>query len=703
MHQTWTKLIPRIIKFSVITIFGLAFFIGCAPKNLPTYYPNIIARQPQKHPKPTWGYPKLSVLKNADNLRGLTGIAKTGEISSYMRFMQDVEPPFLVRMNLLAGGSLVCISPLEMKWEYRKYVFAKYYREVFTRVKIFLLDGNSGNEVWSRVIPAKGVYEVKEINSTILFQSNYFDVKGKFVEGQLIALRKKTGKILWQRKFNKSFLYFSIAAKHDLIFFSAETEGGSGNKRTIEGVHLPTGKTNLKFSVTEPEDYKRKNNTWPILFSDGIMFFDDGIAFYGLPRGKIKWKRKDFELKGSSQPEVIGRRVYMQSTDGIVALDVGSGKTLWTNGVIKEKITKIIHTENHLCVTESEEGWFSETHTLSLVNATNGTIIWKYETEPILGNFVESKEAVIFTTKDRLIALDQKKGTELYRVKLPWNDEFSYHSVSLRNQAIIVINEWNVAKWNTKNGNLIYHHQFEPLCPIMTTQERMLEQKALGRPVTGMTTTAFTYNSSINKAYYTSKFDQSMANYRKTGDSLYLNDANLNYGMTRHAIGQERVMAGIQSSGALIQATISAGVSILQAKVLAANSMVYPSIDATLQNVRAFENAEYIARLVGVQEGKQRFSAVEVLKLSSGKVTRTFLSPYQMPTDLKTLGSSYMTAHELNGYLPVSVFQHHSFLTLVDFKQKRIFHYGPGLNTDKYVSYGKEGFIRGRLWAFPLD
>jgi outer membrane protein assembly factor BamB len=704
MHKPWTKLISRILTFSVITIIGLAFFIGCAPKNLPVYYPNIIEKQPQKHPKPMWGYPGLSVLKNADNSRGLSGIAKTGEIpASYMKFMQDVEPPFLVSMNLLADGSLVCISPLEMKREYQKFVFAKYCSEVFTLVRIILLDSNKGKEIWSRVIPAKGVYEVKEINSTILFQSKYFDIEGEFVEGQLIALRKKTGKILWQRKFNKPFLYFSIAAKHNLVFFSAETEGGSGNKRTIEGVHLPTGKTNLKFSVTEPDDDKSKKNTWPIQFSDGIMFFENGIAFYELPRGKIKWKRKDFHLKGSSQPVEMGRRVYMQSTDGIVALDVGSGKTLWTNDVIKEKVTKIMHTGNYLCVTDSEKGWFSDMHTLSLLNATNGTIIWKYETDSILGNIVESREAVIFTTKDRLIALDKKKGEELYRIKLPWDDEFSYHSVSLRNQAIIVKNEWNVAKWNTKKGNLIFHHQFEPLCPIMTTQERMLEQKKLGRPVSGMTTTAFTYNSSMNKAWYTSKFNQSMAMYRQTGDSLHLNNAYGYYGMTRHAIGQERIMAGIQTSGAMIQATMSAGMAILQARVQTANSMVYPSIDATLQNVRAFENDEYIARLVGVQEGSQRFSAVEVLKLSSGKVTRAFLSPYQMPIDLKTIGSSVMTATELHGYLPVSIFQHHSFLTLVDFQKKRIFHYGPGLNTDEYVTYGNKGFIRGRLWAFPLN
>jgi hypothetical protein len=393
----------------------------------------------------------------------------------------------------------------------------------------------------------------------------------------------------------------------------------------------------------------------------------------------------------------------LQSKDGLLALDIRTGKTIWTSGSIKEKITKIIHTGKYLCLAQSEKGWFSEKHTLSLVNTAKGSILWRYETDPILGNVVESKEAIIFSTKNRIIALELKKGTELYTVKLPWDDEFSSHAISLRDQAVMVMNEWNVGLWNSRDGKLIYHHHFEPLCPIMTTQERMLEQKALGRPVSGMTVNTFSYTSSLSAADYTAKFNQSMANYRRTGDSLYLNEAQFNYGMTRHAIGQERLNASMQFSQSLANLTMSLGVSILQKRVSTAHALVYPAIDAVLNNYRAFDNAEYAVRLVGLQQGPQRFSAIDILQLSTGKSKHILLSPYQLPADLKTLGSSFFTATEVHGYLPVSIYIPHSFLTSVDFKRKRIYHYGPGLDTDQYVSFGKKGFIRGRLWALPLD
>ncbi|MBW2196237.1 MAG: PQQ-binding-like beta-propeller repeat protein [Deltaproteobacteria bacterium] len=134
---------------------------------------------------------------------------------------------------------------------------------------------------------------------------------------------------------------------------------------------------------------------------------------------------------------------------------------------------------------------FSKTCTLFVADPATGTILWRYKTEPILGNIVESEGAVFFSIKDRIIALDIKNGAELYKEKLPWEEEFSPHKVLLRGHSVIVGNEWNVAMWDQKDGKLVYHHHFEPLCPIMTTEERMREQKALGGQASAMTAGAF--------------------------------------------------------------------------------------------------------------------------------------------------------------------------------------------------------------------
>jgi len=692
----------RLILF-ILTILGISHFLGCAPTNMPSYKRNVIARLPRSQPEPLWIYPELSFLKSADPSKGLTGITKTGELPYYLSFMQNVEPPFLVGMHLLSDGSLLCISPLKMEREYQRFVFANYCREVFTRVKIILIDTESGREKWSTILDAKGLFEIREINSTLLFHSKSFDQKGKFTKGRLVGLQKDTGQILWQRIFTKPFVYFSIADEHNLAIYSFDTDQGSDKSRTVEGIHLPTGQTKLKLSIKESDQADKQMIIWPILFPHGILLFDDGLTFYELPQLKVKWTKKEFELRGSAQPEATDHIVYFQTKDGLVALNIETGKILWTSSDVKTKITKIIHTGKYLCVTESEKGWFSKKHNLILVNPENGTVVWRYKTDPILGNLVEATDFIFFTTKDRGIALDFSTGSERFTVKLPWDDEFSSHTVSLRNRALMVINEWNAASWSAVNGELIYHHHFAPLCAIMTTKERMLEQKALGRSVTAMTVNTFSYTSPVKASTYTSKFYSAMANYRKTGDTLYLNQAQFNYGMSRCAFGMERMNASMQFGQSVTNATLSVGWSILQRRVIAANSLVYPAIDAVLKNHRGFDNTDYAARLVQVQEGKQHFSAIEVLNLNTGNSKRLLLSPYQLPSNLKTLATSPFTATELHGYLPISVYISHNFLTCVDLRHKRVYHYGPGLNPNEYVTFGKKGFIRGRLIALPLN
>ena len=62
-----------------------------------------------------------------------------------------------------------------------------------------------------------------------------------------------------------------------------------------------------------------------------------------------------------------------------------------------------------------------------------------------------------------------------------------------------------------------------------------------------------------------------------------------------------------------------------------------------------------------------------------------------------------MTAQELNGYYSASMYLGHSYSTVIDLKRNRIFHYGPGLNVNEYVTYGQTGFLRGRLWRFDAN
>jgi outer membrane protein assembly factor BamB len=691
------NIIPNTLGF-LIVLWMISCF-GCAPEHALVYHKNIIKNQLQEQPQPLWQYPSLSTLREVKGAAGLSGATRPQDVPSYMSFMRNVEPPFIVHMSVLSDGSLVCISPLELKHENKKFVFVNYYRENFTRVNVTLFDSEKGIEKWSREISGAGIFDIKEINTTLLFESKQFDNNGSFVESQLVALDRKSGGILWRRSFTKPFNHFSIAPNHNLIVFSMSANGNSNKGATVEAIDASTGKLYWTISKEASPDGKSEKNAWPILFTNGIILFEDGISYRNLPDGQVVWDRKDLSIEGIAQPEVVDEKVLLQSKQGLTALDVHSGKTVWTCSQIKEQVAKLVITDKHVGVAESDKGWFFESYRLHLLDPANGQVLWSYETEPILGNVVESKDAVFFSTKDSLIALDLKDGRELFKKELPWKDEFSSHAVSLRNSSVTVGNEWNVAMWDQKDGKLIYHHHFEPLCPIMTTEERMSELKAGGANVSATTASSLTYTSSLSTAYFQSAFQESIANYRSTGNDIYLSQAQMNYAQTRSSMATERAMTGMQF-GLAVSSLIA---TVARTKIALIHSMVYPAIDSVIRDFRTSDTAEYVVRMVGVQVKDQRFSAIEILHIPTGQHKQILLSPYQMPSDLKTIGTSKMTATELNGYLPVSFFLHHTYSTVVDLQRKRIFHYGPGLNVDDYVYFNDTDFVRGRLSAFPLE
>ncbi len=686
------------IFFIIVIWIGLG--MGCATTSLPKYQTSLIKEQSDKQPKPIWKYPASPIFEQIEPSASLSGAVKPKPLPNYI---PNVEPPFVVHMNILSNGSLVCVSPLEFKYESKKFTIAKYSREVITRVKIIRFNKDTGTEKWSRVVSAEGVYDIKEINTTLLFNANKFDKDGEFVETKFVALNIDNGDVLWERRFTQPFRYFNLSIDHNLIVFSTKVDAVESTRKTVEAIDASTGKPRWSFHVKPSNEKNSDKNTWPIIYADKIVIFEQGVSFRNLRNGKVLWKRKDIDIKGSAQPVAFGKTIWFQSKDGVVALDVASGKTKWTCKEIKDDVIKLAFAGKHFYVAQSKKALFSKTHTLSMIDPVTGKVFWNYNTDPILGNIAEKENRVYFSTADRIVALNIKDGTEFFKSELPWEDEFSHHVISLRDNSLTLKNEWNVAMWGQKDGEMIYHHKFDPLCPIMTTQERMQELKKMGGQVSAMTTGSVSYTSFVNTAYFESQFNQAMNSYRSTGDSSYLSLAQAEYGYTRASIAQQRTMAGMQFGMQLSMATFQIGKTILNKKIQITHSMVYPQVDSVIKNLRTSDNGEYVVRIVGVQEGSQRFSAIEVIHEPTGKRKQILLSPSQMPADLKTIGSKPMTAHELNGYHSASMYLGHGYSTLVDIERKCIFHYGPGLNVDDYVNFDNTGFVRGRLWKFALE
>lgn len=693
-----TRVCRRVIQFTLLAVTVLA--IGCAMTSLPTYNTNLIQQQSEKSQPAVWVVPETSVIATAPPSAGLNGTAKPQPLP---KFIPNVEPPLVVHMTVLSDGSVVCISPVEFAYESKSYTIATYHREVIKRVTIMRLDHATGKQKWSRNISAEGVYDITEINSTLLFSANRYDINGDFMETLLVALNQQNGAVLWERRYTQPFRYFSISTAHNTIVFSTAVKGDADSKNTVEAIDVSTGRPRWSILVNAAADKGESKNTWPILMGDQILLFEDGVSLRKLINGTVLWNRKGIEPAGFAQPHALDDTVWFQSKDGLVALAMASGKTRWTCSGVTQNVIKLNFSGRHLYVVASESTPPSKTHRLLMIDPANGRILWQLESDPIIGNIVEKGTLACFSTADNLITVEPGTGSVLFRSKLPWDDEFSSHTITLSNTAITVKNEWNVARWGLKDGTMVYHHRFEPLCPIMTTKERMQELRALGAQVSALTTGSVSFTNFINTAKFDAQFSQAMSNYRSSGDTAYLYEAQANYGMQRSAIAQQRALAGLQSGLAMSMAVYQIGVKVIHKKITTTHSMVYPQIDAVIKNLRSHDNGQYVVRLVGVQIGSQRFSAIEVLHEATGRSKQYLLSPYQMPPELMTVGSAPMVAHELNGYLPASIYLGHGFSTAVDLKRKCIYHYGPGLNSQAYAYFGETGFARGMVWKYAAD
>ena len=608
-----------------------------------------------------------------------------------------------MHMNLLSDGSLICVSPLEYDYELKRFTIAKYYREVVRKVSISRRKEENGTEIWSRIIAAQGVYDTTEIGETLLFSADGYDKEGNFSETVLAGLSLSTGDVNWEKRLSRPFRYFSLVEAQNMIVYSLDAADPANGKYTVEAMDVATGEIRWTLDAQPVSEREAEKIVWPVVLSDRIVLFENGISVHRLNDGKAIWARAGTDLSGVSQPIVDRNTVWYQTESGLAALDLTSGETAWTCTDIANDVVKLVFSGAHLYAVTSEESLFSATQQLNGIDPDTGEMRWQYTTDAIMGNIVEIKNRVYFSTVRQLVALNATDGSEMYKKDLPWDDAYSYHVISQIGSFVTVKNEWNVAMWRGEDGERVYHHTFEPLCPIITTQARMAERKALGAQVSAMTTGSVSYTSFIDTAYAQSQFDQAMSNYRSTGDSAYLSEAQANYGILRSSIAQQRTLAGMQFGMTMSMATFQIGTQILHLKINTTESMVYPQIDDVLKNIREADDGEYVVRLVGVQVGDQRFSAVEVVHEPSGRSARVLLSPYQMPRELTTIATSPMTAHELNGYHPAAIYLPHSYSTAVDLRRNCLYHYGPGLNAEGYVYFDNTGFVRGRLMKLPLN
>eukprot|EP00438_Fugacium_kawagutii_P015424 Skav221556 [mRNA] locus=scaffold1376:186229:187044:- [translate_table: standard] len=228
-------------------------------------------------------------------------------------------------------------------------------------------------------------------------------------DGSALALDMMTGQVLWQRKICNElpFEHYSVSVTRDHIFMPA---GVLNHGNYIGAVHEPIKIGSPAVALLRRTDgkllWKTNLSEWnastqeltPCMLPDSVIFgggFGD-IFRLSLQDGSVIWRfHIGPNVSTSAQVSCMDGKVYLayggysgvdaddRHVGGLYALDIGTGKALWTVSLPYRVYTPLAvgqiqgHAGRVLIVAMGTPGQYpkitTENHTVWAVNANNGS------------------------------------------------------------------------------------------------------------------------------------------------------------------------------------------------------------------------------------------------------------------------------------------------------------------------------------------
>ncbi|MFF3400327.1 PQQ-binding-like beta-propeller repeat protein [Streptomyces sp. NPDC002659] len=187
------------------------------------------------------------------------------------------------------------------------------------------LDPQTGKKLWRRTLPSSSPSPLYAGPDGTLYADLRSGTENKdrgSVSSRILQLRADTGKTVHQVEAPKR----DLAAVHDgTAYYLQQGDTGVSGRLTVQ--NLTTGKTrgiDLPWSV--------KLETPPVVDGSTIYFFDNGyetILALDLDSGKPLWTSSR-ELRIFDKPAVYDNRLYVTMPNtSVLVLDARTGKQLW--------------------------------------------------------------------------------------------------------------------------------------------------------------------------------------------------------------------------------------------------------------------------------------------------------------------------------------------------------------------------------------
>ena len=306
------------------------------------------------------------------------------------------------------------------------------------------------SEIWSQQI-------AEDFSDTYLKFTPVINKNNIYVcaaSGEVIALSKKTGKLVWQKN-----IQFPISA-------------GIGGDNNILVVGGQNGELTA-FSLATKITWKHKLDGSITAISkahQGIIIVRTAklVIAFDVENGEVKWRKKvnlsPLTIEGTSIPLFYKEWAFIGLDNGeLLILSLNDGKTVRSIRLGIDTgatdLDRIVDIDGQMSLRAGMLYATAYQGQTVAINLREGRIIWALSVSSQAGLVADKEKIFITTTDNRLVAVDKDSGEELWTEAFDWQPHLST-PVILNRFVLVDDDQGNIYWLSKKTGNILEHSDF---------------------------------------------------------------------------------------------------------------------------------------------------------------------------------------------------------------------------------------------------
>ncbi len=269
---------------------------------------------------------------------------------------------------------------------------------------IAAFEKKSGNRVWKNSVKNGITSGLARFNDLVIYAAN---------DGQIYAVKSNTGKTVWTFPTQTETLSLPIADGKNLYLLAS-----NGNLFSLDAA---TGKLNWSYFQRDNSPMSIRSSSSPVI--DGnllyVGFSDGTLAAFDKTNGFLKWERSFSGAKNrfkdlDSTPVIVGDHIYVTTfSGGLFCLKKSSGDIVWQNE--EGSASGVVASGNRLF-------YSSTNHNIIALDISTGKQIWSYKVKTGIASrpLIHKELLIAGTSAGPVVALSSLNGEHLADYSTGW-------------------------------------------------------------------------------------------------------------------------------------------------------------------------------------------------------------------------------------------------------------------------------------------